>query len=1057
MKKLLQSLFILMFVAGAAMAQDRTISGTVTGKDDGLPIPGVSVKIVGTSTGTSTDANGKYALKVASGQASIEFSSIGYLRQVIAIGSSNTVNVAMSTDAKELGEVVVVAYGTAKKEAITGAVSTLGSAEIEKRVVTNVTNALAGLAPGITVNSGNGQPGSGAGVRLRGFGSFNASSAPLYVVDGAVFDGDLGDINPNDIESVSVLKDATSAALYGSRAGNGVIIITTKRGKSATPQLSGTFSQGISERGTPEYNRLDAYQYYPAVWQALKNNSRYSASPALTEAAAAQKATNDVRGVLVYNPFNVPNNQIVGVDGLLNPNASLLYNDFDWYKPLQRTGKRTEASMSVSERKDKSDYYVSLGYLKDNGYILKSDFKRFNGRINVNSEVRPWLKTGLNISGSFSDGNLASDNSTDNNTSFINAFATARGMGPIYPVHAFDATGNPIMNPLTGEQWFDYGGHPGAVLRPQGASPGRHVGYETMLNENTSKRNLLSGRSYVDVKFLKDFTFTPSISIDIRNNNTKSFNNALVGDGASYAGLLEIGSSNIRSFTFNQILNYNKSVGEHNFTALLGHENYDFTYRISEVSKTSQVAVGNTELDGFVTPLNTGGRQDRETLESYFSRFTYNYMQKYFLEGSLRRDGSSRFNKSSRWGTFYSVGGSWSISKEAFMEDFSWVDDLRAKVSYGQVGNKSILNSDGTQNYYGYQSFYDLGSNNGTEPGLLISSVASPDLKWESVNSFNAGFSFSLFKKRLFGEFDFFKKGSDNLIFSIPQPLSDPVTSIVTNIGSMYNTGVEFQLGGDLIRTGDFTWGMITNWTMFKNKITKLPAETPTITTGTKRREVGGDYYRYWLRQYAGVDPSDGSALYIPADGTPAASMRTVNGTQYVTNQTLAKFGYSGTAIPDLIGSVNNSFRYKDLSLSFLITYQLGGKFYDSVYQDLMSISSYGKALHKDILNSWTLANPNSATPRIDAGATTNINATSSRFLVSASYISFRNVNLSYNLPKNWLNKVDISNARVFVAGENLGLISRRRGMNPSESFDGLNANTYLPSRIFSLGVNFSL
>lgn len=1056
MNKLLQSLFVLVFLAASAIAQQRTITGTVTGKDDGQPLPGVTVRIKGSNAGTSAGADGKFSIKVPSTAKELEFLSVGYVPQSRAIGSLSVINVVLVPDAKQLGEVVVVAYGTAKKEAITGSVATMGSKEIDKRVVTNVTNILAGLAPGISVNSGNGQPGTGSAVRLRGFGSFNASSAPLYVLDGSVFDGDLGDINPNDIESVSVLKDATSSALYGSRAGNGVIIITTKRGKTSVPRLSVNLSQGFSERGTPEYDRLDAKEYYPAMWQALKNNYRYSASPSLTEDAAATRATNEIKGLLVYNPFNVPNNQIVGTDGKLNPNASLLYNDFDWYKPLQRTGNRTDASMSVSAQSDKSDYYVSLGYLKDNGYILKSDFKRFNGRINANSQVKPWLKTGVNISGSFSDGNLASDNSTDNNSSYINAFSFARGIGPIYPVHAFDASGNAVFNSVTGEQWYDYGTYPGAVTRPQGASPGRNVVYETLLNDNLYRRNLLSGRTYLEVKFLKDFTFTPSINVDIRNNTGKQYQNPIVGDGATYNGYAYNSSSNVKSFTFNQILNYNKSIGDHNFSALLGHENYDYTYRFFSTSKTSQVVTGNTELDGFVTPLSSGGRKDRETLESYLSKFSYNYAQKYFFEASVRRDGSSRFSPDSRWGTFFAVGGSWSINKESFMKDNNWIDDLRVKASYGQVGNNSLLKADNTANYYGYQAFYDLGSNNGTEPGVLLSSIASPDLKWESVNTFNTGVSFSFFQKRLYGEFEFFKRGSDNLLFSIPLPLSDPVTSVLKNVGSMYNTGFELQLGADLIRTKDFTWGILTNWTTFKNKITKLPAETQTITVGTKRREVGGDYYRYWLRQYAGVDPSDGSALYVPADGTAAANMRTVNGVQYVTNQTYAKFGYSGTAIPDLAGSVTNTFRYKDFSLSFLINYQIGGKFYDSVYQGLMSVS-YGAALHKDILNSWTLANPNSDIPRIDAGNTTNINATSSRFLIDASYVSFRNVNLSYNLPKRWLGKLDVSNARVFVSGENLALISKRKGLNPTESFDGVNANTYLPSRAISFGVNFSL
>jgi len=304
---------------------------------------------------------------------------------------------------------------------------------------------------------------------------------------------------------------------------------------------------------------------------------------------------------------------------------------------------------------------------------------------------------------------------------------------------------------------------------------------------------------------------------------------------------------------------------------------------------------------------------------------------------------------------------------------------------------------------------------------------------------------------------EYYKKGSSNLIFSLPQPKSDGIDIQQSNIGSMYNSGFELQLGADIVRTKDFTWNLLTNWATVKNKITKLPAETPIITVGTKRREVGGDYYRFWLRQYAGVDPSDGSALYIPADGTLPANMRTVNGVNYVTNQSFAKFGYSGSAIPDLYGSFTNTLRYQDLSLSFLVVYQLGGKFFDSTYQGLMSNGSFGSALHADVLNSWTPQNPTSNIPRLDPASSTNTNATSNRWLVSASYINFKNVNLSYNLPKSILGKLDVSNARVFVTGENLGLISKRKGMDPTEAFTGLNANTYVPSRMISFGINFSL
>jgi TonB-linked SusC/RagA family outer membrane protein len=1056
MRKLLSSLLVALLWVTVTQAQERTVRGTVTASEDGSTLPGVSIKVKGSTVGTQSGANGQFTIQVPSERSILVFTYIGYAPQEVAVGSRDVINTSLNNDAEQLSEVVVVAYGTARKEEITGSIATMSSADIEKRTVTNISNALAGLAPGVSVSSGNGQPGTGSAVRLRGFGSLSASNAPLYVLDGAAFDGNVGDINPNDIESISLLKDATSTALYGSRGGNGVILITTKKGKAGKPKFNVNVNQGFSKRGTPEYDRVSALDYYPVMWQAMKNSLVYANNGALTESAAATKASNEIQAQLVYNPFNVPNNQIVGVDGKLNPNASLRYDDFNWFAPMERTGKRTDANMSLAGKANNSDYYVSLGYLDDAGYIIESDFRRFSGRININSQVKSWLKTGLNISGSMSDGNTAQDAATGSGNSFVNAFQFSRGIGPIYPVRAYDANGQLIINSITGAPWYDYGTYPGSVNRPIGASPGRHVIHETELNDIANRRNLIGARTYLDLTFLKDFTFTPSISIDLRNSTNTEYRNPLVGDGSGLKGSSFSSASNIRSYTFNQILKYNKTIkDQHNISALAGHENYDFTYRVNSATKTGLILQGNTQFDNFVTPLSSGGFKDRETLESYFSKLTYNFSQKYFLEGSLRRDGTSRFSKESRWGTFYSIGSSWAVSKEAFMSSITWVDDLRLKASYGEVGNNNILTS-GNSNYYGYQAFYDLGFNNGSEPGLLLSSTATPDLRWESANTFNTGLSFSLFNKRLFAEVEYFKRGSDQLIFSVPQPLSDAITSINKNIGAMYNSGIELQLGGDIIRTSKFRWDVTTNFTTLKNKITKMPTETPVITSGTKRREVGKDFFAYWLRQFAGVDPSDGSSLYIPADGTAPASIRTVNGTPYVTNQSLAKFDYSGTAIPDFYGSVNSNFNYKSLGLNFLINYSVGGKFFDGNYLVLMS-PRYGAAMHVDALNSWSTPGQITDIPRVDIGNSVNLNASSSRWLIDASYVSFRNVNLSYGLPKSLLNKINVPSARVFLVGENLGLISKRKGMNPTESFDGTNDNTYLPSRTFSFGMNFSL
>jgi TonB-linked SusC/RagA family outer membrane protein len=1055
-QKLLLLFVVTMLFCFSANAQNKTITGKVIDADDGKTIPGVSILYKETGQSTQTSNNGSFSIVLPSNAQTLTFSYLGYTTQTVSVAANMTVN--LKSESKSLSAVVVVAYGSVKKESITGSVASIDRKELDKHISTNITNSLAGLAPGVVTTSGNGQPGVGSAVRVRGFGSISASNSPLYVVDGSVYDGAIGDINQDDIESISLLKDASSSALYGARAANGVVIISTKKGKVGAPGFNVNLSQGYSTRGIKEYDRVDAYQYYPLMWQALRNSLVYPATGVgQTPAAAATQASNTIQAQLIYNPFGVPNNQIVGTDGALNPNAKLQYDDFDWYSPLTRTGKRTEANLNSSGNSGKTDHYLSLGYLKDNGYIMKTDFQRFNARVNANAQIKPWLKTGVNLSGSLSNGNVATDAATGNSSAIANVFNFSRGIGPIYPVHAYTNAGVPIINDK-GEHWYDYGLHPGAVNRPQGATPGRNVIAESLLNDNQARRLAVNARTYVEVKFLKDFTFRPTFSTDFINEYDTQFYNPVVGDGNSTNGLSYKSSEATQSYTFNQLLSYDKTFGNHQVSALAGHENYDYDYRGNASDKTNQILVGNTEFDNFVELGSTSGYKDVYHVESYFGKASYNYMQKYYIDGSVRRDGSSRFARDSRWGTFFSAGASWSIIKENFMTKLPWISDLRLKASYGEVGNDNLLLTGlaiPTPSYYNYQAFYDLDYNNGSEPGLLLSSAATPELKWESVNTFNTGLTFGFFNNRLRGEVEYFKRGSSNLLYAVPQPQSNPVASIRKNVGSMYNTGIDLQVAGELLKAKNFSWTMITNWSWLKNKITKMPIETPAVTSGTKRLEVGQDLYAFYLRQWAGVDPLDGAGLFEPNAGV-TTDLRTVDGRVLTTNINNARSDYSGSAIPDLYGSVNNLFTYKNFTFSFLITYQIGGKFLDQEYQGLMGLS-YGSAIHADAAKSWTTPGQVTDIPRLDIARTTVFNGTSSRFLMDASYINFKNANLSFELPKSWLQYVEVANARIFVAAENLALISKRKGMNPTESFNGLNDSNYLPSRNISFGIKLSL
>ncbi len=1043
MRKLLLSVISILCIALSAMAQ-KTVTGKITDAND-QALANVSVLVKGTTVGTSTNAAGLYSIQVPANGKVLVFTFVGQKPTEISIGNKTVINTSLNNVDANLDEVVVVAYGTKKREAITGSQATV---DLEDRQVTNLTQALAGAAPGISATSGNGQPGSNAAIRIRGFGSVNASSAPLYVVDGFPYGGFIGDLNVNDIETMTVLKDASSTALYGSRAANGVILITTKKGKSAKPKINLYANSGFSERGIPEYDRVGTNDYYPLMWQGFKHALMFPVSgTGQTEAVAAQNATNGIASQLIYNPYNVPNNQIVGVDGKLNPNASLLFNDFDWYGPLKRRGGRNEVGFSVASKSNKSDYYFSLNYLNDEGFVIRSDFERINARLAMNTQLKDWLKVGINATTAIVGSKQAAGNGAN---TFINPFVFARNIGPIYPVRAFDlTTGAPILD-ANGVQFYDYGQHPGSINRPTGASPGRHIVYETLLNENINDRNSSVVRTYVEAKFLKHFTFTTNAGIDLNNTRNQTFQNKIVGDGVTSNGTAGLTSNEFRTISLNQLLNYQQKFGLHEVSVLAGHESQKNKDSYLSTFKRGQNLDGNIALDNFVTLGSITGDLRELRREGYLSRINYGYNGKYFLDLSYRRDASSRFSPKSRWGDFYSAGVSWNMIKEPVFSNINWLDNLKLRASYGTVGN------DGLDSYFEYQALYGLGFNNALEPGALATKLANPDLTWEVNKTFNIGLDFAVFKNRITGTVEYFDRGSSELLFDVPQGLSSIITDRTQNIGAMSNKGVEAQLGFDIIRSQNFKWDLQLNITALKNNISKLPAETPTINQGTKRLEVGRDLYAFYLRRWAGVDPADGAGLYYANPGTTGSTIRVgKGGDTLTTNASFAEFGYAGTAIPKHFGSINNTFTYKNISLSFLLNYQVGGKFYDGNYAGLMSFR-YGASLHADALKAWKAPGDITDVPRLDNLNNAQLNAASDRWLIDASYLNVRNVTLNFRLPKKLTNKIGFDQARVFVGGENLYVFSKRTGMNPAESFNGTNGPVYTPNRLFNAGFNIS-
>jgi len=1012
------------------VAKDVTITGKVSSALDGGPLVGVTVKVKGTQKGTITNVDGAFTINVPD-MAILQFTYIGYTTLELNTATQKDWNISLEIENKQLDE-VVIAFGTSEKREITSSVSQISSKDIEQRPISNLNSALAGAMPGVQTNAGSGQPGEGPDIRIRGFGSITNANGPLYVVDGAPYEGVISNINPDDVESISVLKDASASALYGARAANGVILISTKKGKSNRNNFQLKLQNGVTSRALPNYEKVNAFEYYPLMWESYRNTAENNGS---THDQANLDASANIKDALGYNPFNVANNAIVGTDGSIDPDAKLIYaNDLSWKNALERTGIRQDYNMSLSGGAAKSDYYVSLGMIDDMGFAKGSDFTRINGRVRVNAQPKTWLKAGLNVSGNTTKTNQANESSGINE----NPFYIDLAMGPIYPVYQHD--------PITGEFMLDANGNKIYDSSDQRKIfGGRNVVAETEYNVNQIQRNSLSTVANTEITFLKNLKFSLSSNYTINNYRNEVFDNRLVGDAIG-SGRTTRTNTISKYWNFNQLLNYMVATKKHTFKVLLGHENYLYNYDYLSGSRRGMTVDGTTVLDNFTTTTGlTSYDRDYKT-EGYLSRLEYNYDGKYVVNGSLRRDGSSKFSPDNRWGNFWSTGGAWNIDREEFFK-VKWIDLLKLRGSYGVVG------SDNLSGYFLYQSLYTLGYNNGTEAGMLLSSIPSNNLKWESTNSADIALELDMFD-RISTTIEVFRRESKNLLFDLPLPLTSGLLSQNVNLGGMRNEGIELQLGIEAIKKKAIKWNVDINLTKLKNEITELPSEYEGRINGTKRYAVGESMYQFYLRDWYGVDPDNGSDLYYAADKLTPTS-RVIKGTDTLTTSTTnSLYRYQGTAIPDVYGSIKNTLSYKRFSFDFTFMFQIGGKTFDNDYKNLMYRGNYGRAIHVDALNRWQ--KPGDITDvakRVES--TTQYD--SDRYLIDASYLNLRSASLNYTLSKKSLNKLKIQNAKMYLSAENLFITSKRKGLDPTQTYTGSASYTYAPTRIVNLGINLTL
>lgn len=1089
------SLFYFLWGSTTALAQ-TTATGTVTASDNDEPLIGATVRVAGASTGAITNAEGQYTVQVPAGSHKLEISYIGYISKTITPGRN--VKTVLTLDESGLDDVIVVAYGTQKKTSLTGAIQSVKSEDIDLRPTSSVASALEGKVSGVQVNSTYGAPGEDPSIRIRGIGTVNGSTSPLYVLDGVPYGGNVSDLNPADIESVSVLKDAASAALYGNRASNGVILITTKKGKGGKLNISLDIKQGTYSRGIPEYDRVNARQWMEVEYQNVMNHRMYSNGDDAATAAAYASA-NVISDVALLNIFDKADDALFDANGKMVSDAQIkpgYRDDLDWYDQAVRNGYRQEYNLSANGANEKADYRFSVGYLDENGYLKDSGFERLTGSLAVNVQPKKWFKTGLLINAS----HQKFDNTNgDGNDSYTNVFHFCRSIAPIYPVHLHDVnTGDYILD-ANGNKQYDRGYYidsEGVQQDTRNQMVDRHVMWENELNFNKTTRNTMNSTAYMEFFFPYGFTFTLKGNLGLRNSRNETYNSAVIGDGVGSEGRARRSEYSYKNYTFQQQLAWRHQYGKHSIDALIGHENYMTKYNYLGGFKTNEIVPGWGNFTNFTTISSLDGTDDKYTTESYLGRVRYGYDERYNLEASFRRDGSSRFSKKSRWGNFWSIGASWNISNEKFMDKYDWVNYLQLRADYGEVGN------DAGAGYYAYQALYNVEQNQ-NKGAFYLTQFPNEDLKWETGQSWGLALEGRLWNRLNFN-IEYFDKRNKDLLFDVYLPLSSGATSsgsaesvVTRNLGTIANRGFEFSFDVDVFKNKDWRVNIGANITHIKNKILKLPEQNKDgIINGTKFIVEGKSRYEFYTYTWEGVDSKNGYSLYkfndgdaqgksyrFELDGTQYGDwskdasgnyngelisddnvkefITIINGKPYSYTNNYAKREFHGSAIPDFYGSFNFTVAWKKLTLNALFTYQLGGKIMDYNYSSLMSAGSSPDNFHKDILKAWTVndATENSAiwsgkVPLVNYDLNTYYNTTSSRYLTSAKYLCLKNINLSYELPKQWVKKIDLESIAISVACENLFTKTARKGMNPQQSYNGNQYNYLVTPRVFSIGVN---
>ena len=1027
MKRKLMLLMTFLFIGiGLVNAQVSTVTGNVTSDEDGLPVVGASVLVKGTTVGTVTDIDGNFTLtNVPSSAKTLVISFIGLQSQELAIQS--VVNVVLKADAEVLDEVVVTGYGVTKKAAFTGAATVVGSEKIESKNDANPIKALEGTIPGLQMNINSGQPGAPANIFIRGRNSINSGTQPLYVVDGVQYFADavglrsdegqtispLASLNASDIESMTVLKDATATSIYGARAANGVIVITTKKGKSGKPQVNFTAKVGVETMPsyTNRYKLVNAAQNLELATEALLNgyadagaNSTFAYYNDLGF-AYDQKGAEDF-----YDYFT---------GGWLT-NAKKYGYDVDWMDEVTRTGLMQEYGFDVSgggSSENAAKYYVSMNYMNDKGIVIGKDLKRYSFRFNLDHAPNKVVKYGVNTSLSYTETNMGAGGGY-----MSDPITMAYMMNPMTPVYD-----------LNGEWNWDtaYTGYNPVAQRSEKG------------DKSTAKQYRVLVAPYIQLNFTKNLFWMTRASVDALILDEFGYWSFMQPQGLDMRGMGENNTTTNIQFAVTNTLNYINTFDEkHNVNILLGQEGQRTQKNEAYLAGSNYPVDYLNQVANTAVPGSAATYREDLVLASFFANAQYDYENKYYASASLRYDASSRFGKNNRWAPFWSVGAKYRISSESFMENtHEWLNNLTLRASYGTSGNQEVGDS-----WYASRNLFGFGYNYNNLPGMRHMQFGNPDLKWEQTKKFNVGVDITLFK-RLNIELDYYNHRTTDMVFAVPVSMTTGLSSYYRNVGELANKGFEASINAMLIQTKDWSWDITLTGSVNKNEVIKLSTPDP-IESSIQITEPGYPIYQFKMKEYAGVDPQTGEAQwYLNEEGTETTK-----------EYNKAAKRYLGSPNPDFAGSISTNLSWKGIDLGVQLNYSLGGKVYGSNlrYDEQLGSTFYQNYTQYVYENRWQKPGDITDVPRMSTESN-YANSASSRFLMDASYLKIRSISLGYTLPKSLLDKTFIRSCRVFVNAENLYTFcaDNFRGFDPtSVDQDGLQFWNYPAPRNFMFGVN---